>query len=243
MEHVLILLVILVIAFLYASVGHGGASGYLGMMVILGISPTIMRPSALILNIVVSSLATYQFYNAGYLHFKKLLPFLLLSVPMAFIGARIPLSDPVYKIILGICLLASVARMLLMHNVKMNTTREHLPLLPSIAIGGFIGLISGMIGIGGGVLLSPMLLLLRWTNWKETAAITAPFILINSLAGIAGLWDTTFTFTPQITIWAASATLGGFLGSYWGCHKFNSSTLKFVMSIVMVIAAFKLFIS
>ncbi len=243
MEQYFIIIILTVIAFLYSSVGHGGASGYLGMMVLLGISPVLMKPSALLLNVIVSAIATFQFYRAGYFRKFLFIPFVILSVPFAFIGAKISLTDPVFKIILGISLLISVMRMLMMNSLNKQNEKKTLPFVPALIIGACIGLISGMIGIGGGILLSPVILLFRWATIKESAAVAAPFILINSLSGIAGLWSSDVLFSPQIIWWVAAASMGGILGSYWGSQKFNTVALKYVLSVVMVIAAAKLFIS
>ncbi|MEO8146340.1 MAG: sulfite exporter TauE/SafE family protein [Bacteroidia bacterium] len=240
MEPYTILLLILVLAFLYSSVGHGGASGYLGMMVLLGVSPAIMKPSALVLNVIVSTIAAIQFYKAGYFRKQLFFPFIILSVPCAFIGAKIPLPDHTYKIILGVCLLISVGRMLMMYS-KNQIEKKPLPLIPALIIGAVIGLISGMIGIGGGILLSPLLLIFRWADYKEAAAVAAPFILVNSISGLVGLWSGVVTFPPLIVLWIIAAGLGGFAGSYWGSKKFNTVALKYLLSAVLIIAAWKLF--
>lgn len=242
METYAVLFFVLLLAFLYSSVGHGGASGYLGLMVLMGVSTSVMKPAALILNVIVSSIAAIQFYNAGYFRKQLFFPFIILSVPCAFIGAKIPLSDPVYKIILGVCLLISVLRMLMMYN-KNNIDKKPLNLAAALIIGAGIGLISGMIGIGGGILLSPLVLLFRWADYKEAAAVSAPFILVNSISGLAGLWSGGVKLPPEIIAWVTVAAVGGIAGSYWGSKKFNTVALKYLLSAVLVIAAVKLFIS
>jgi len=243
MEQYAIFVIIIIVAFLYSSVGHGGASGYLGIMALFGMSPLIMKPSALLLNVMVSAIATYQFHKGG--HFKRelFIPFILLSVPFAFLGAKIELSYPLYKIILGICLLISVARMLSAGFFNSAKSGKNMPWAPAIAIGAAIGLISGMIGIGGGILLSPLLLLFRWADLKESAAVAAPFILVNSLSGMAGMWSSGLNLSPEIILWVIAAVAGGTIGSYWGSRKFNVIELKYALSVVLVIAAVKLFIS
>ena len=243
MEYYLILILLLIVAFLYASVGHGGASGYLGMMVLLGISPALMKPSALLLNMIVSAIATIQFYKAGYFRKNIFIPFVILSVPFAFIGSRVVLPDHVYKIILGICLLISVIRILMMNYFQTISNKRSLPLVPALIIGAGIGIVSGMIGIGGGILLSPILLIFKWADIRESAAVAAPFIFINSLSGMTGLWSAGISFTHDIVWWVVAASIGGLLGSYSGSKKFNTVVLKYVLSVVMIIAATKLFIS
>jgi uncharacterized membrane protein YfcA len=239
----LIIPLLLVIAFLYSSVGHGGASGYLGLMVLIGISPAVMRPSALLLNLIVSSIAAVQFYRSGYFRINLLIPFVILSVPFSFIGAKITLEDPVYKIILGICLLISVLRMVIINNLSVTSLKNELPFIPALIAGACIGLISGMIGIGGGILLSPLLLIFHWADIKESAAVAAPFILVNSLSGIAGLWSSGITFPPQIFVWIAAASAGGILGSFFGSVKFNTAALKFLLSAVILVAVVKLILN
>lgn len=232
-----------IIAFLYASVGHGGASGYLGLMALAGISAVWMKPSALVLNILVSGIATVQFYRAGYFHTKLLLPFIILSIPCAYLGSRIPLQDHIYKIVLGICLIISVGRIVMMQWITSPTETRPVPLLPALLIGGSIGLVSGMIGIGGGIILSPVLLLLRWSGVKETAAVSAPFIVVNSLAGIVGLSASSLNFPPYLMYWVVAAVLGGLAGAWWGSKKFNVQWLRYILSVVLLFAAFKLFIT
>ena len=243
MEFTGILILLFLIAFLYATVGHGGASGYLGMMALVGISPVMIRPSALLLNILVSAITTVQFYRAGYFRQKLFFPFIILSVPFAFIGSQISLSGSVFKIILGICLLVSAARIINIFPTNQSGPKKNLPVLPAVCIGAGIGLISGMIGIGGGILLSPVLLLFRWADIKESAAVAAPFILINSLSGLTGLFSSGVTLPPQFLWWIVAAAIGGIIGSYWGSRKFNTVTLKYLLSVVLMIAAGKLFIS
>ncbi len=243
MDQLPVILFLIIIAFLYSSVGHGGASGYLGMMVLLGVSPALMKPSALLLNIIVSAIATIQFYRAGYFRKNLFIPFIILSIPFSFIGSMITINEHVYKVILGICLLISVFRLLMMNKNVVQTENKKFSLTVALIIGACIGLLSGMIGIGGGILLSPLLILLHWANIKEAAAVAAPFILVNSLAGIFGLSLTGIFFTPQILWWVAAASAGGLAGSYWGSARFNFIALKYLLSVVLILAAGKLFIS
>jgi uncharacterized membrane protein YfcA len=243
MEQLVVTLLFVVIAFLYSSVGHGGASGYLGAMVLLGISPSLMKSSALLLNITVSSIATIQFYRSGYFRKELLIPFIILSIPFSFIGSNIHLNDHIYKIILGFCLLVSVFRLLMMNKIVSGNEVRKIPFIPALIIGAVIGLFSGMIGIGGGILLSPILLLFHWANIKESAAVAAPFILLNSISGMIGLGTGGIIFTPEIAIWVVAASIGGIMGSYWGSVKFNFYALRLILAAVLILAAGKLFIS
>ncbi len=237
------LLLIPAMAFLYASVGHGGASGYLALMVIFGVSQTSMKPSALILNIFVSGIAFVQFYRKGFFDLEKLWPFILFSIPMSFIGAKMDLNDSIYKWILSACLLLATLKILGHPGVQDHEKVKPLHIPSAMGIGGAIGFISGMIGIGGGILLSPVLLLLRWASIKQSAALSAVFIFLNSVAGLAGAAVSPSKFNPEIYLWAILAIAGGALGAWLGSHKFNSKTLRVLLSLILIFASVKLLIT
>ena len=239
----LFLLTVAVVAFLYSSVGHGGASGYLALMVLFGISPAIMKQSALLLNLFVSSIAFWQYYRQGFFKWKLLFPFILLSIPLSFIGAGIKVNDHIYKLILAACLMIAVLRLVGTFGKGDADRREELKFIPAMMIGGAIGLLSGMIGIGGGILLSPVLLLLHWANMKETAAVSAIFIFLNSIAGISGLFIGGAAFSPYIYVWLIAAVGGGIMGSFYGSSRFNYTVLKYILSTVLHFACFKLVIT
>lgn len=237
----LFLLSLLIIAFLYSSVGHGGASGYLALMALFGISTVFMKSSALILNLFVAGIAFVAFYKGGYFKLRILLPFVISSMPMAFIGAGINVDPKTYKIILGVCLLIAVMRMLIVNTDKFDKTKNP-PVLISIVIGAFLGFFCGMIGIGGGIILTPLLLLFHWANVKEAAAVSALFIFLNSGMGLFGLMHTGISINPDLVFWISTAIIGGLLGSYTGSAKFSSLRLKYILAFVLVIASVKLFI-
>ena len=238
----LFLVFIPVVAFLYASVGHGGASGYLALMVLFGVSPALMKPSALILNIFVSAIAFIQYYRQGHFKWKFLMPFILLSIPLSFLGAKIQIDTHTYKFILAGCLIVATFRILGFSAESKETKIKELKFIPALLIGGILGFISGMIGIGGGILLSPVLLLLHWTNMKQTAAISAAFIFLNSVSGLAGTSVSPQTFSSEIYLWAGLAIVGGTAGAWYGSRKFNSVVLKYVLSLVLLFACIKLVI-
>jgi uncharacterized membrane protein YfcA len=237
MEFWLLLVLLGIMAFLYASVGHGGASGYLAALALFSVAPLVMKQTALLLNLGVSLMAFGAYYQQGYFRWRLFWPFALGSIPAAFLGARIPLSDSLYKQVLGLCLLIAVLRML-------ATLRENLvkplPLWAGLVAGTSIGLLSGMIGIGGGIILSPVLLLFRWANLKEAAAVSALFIFVNSLAGLAGLktWIPLDKFS--MIYWLLASLMGGFLGARWGARFASNTKVKWVLAIVLIIASFKL---
>ena len=228
------------VAFLYSSVGHGGASGYLAVMAIAGVAPAMMKSSALLMNVAVSLISFIGFYRAGYFRFKLFYPFAIASIPMAFIGGTMVLPDPVYKKILAICLLIAIARMIVQYK-EQGETHTHAPLWLCLLIGGVIGLLSGMIGIGGGIILSPLILLLGWASLKETAAVSALFIFVNSLSGLIGQLQKGTLLLSDHILYALIVTIaGGLIGSYYGSRKFNFRTLKYLLATGLVIASLKL---
>src|SRR5688572_30385804 len=182
---ILFYVLLFVVAFLYASVGHGGASGYLALMALFSITPEVMKPTALLLNLFVSLVSFSQFYRGNHFKLKIFLPFALASVPMSFIGGLMVVEGDIYKKILGVLLIIPIIRFFFFKNIAVEDLKKP-NLVLSVIIGAVIGLLSGMIGIGGGIILSPLLLLLKWTDQKRTAAISAAFIFVNSLAGLAG---------------------------------------------------------
>jgi len=235
---IVFLVCLFVVAALYASVGHGGASGYLALMALFGIAPEFMRSTSLTLNLFVSFTAFYAYHKAGHFRFKLLLPFALASVPMAYIGAQLHIEPRIYKLILGLALVIAIGRIL--YTPAEIESKKNIPFLAAFAIGGVLGLLSGAIGIGGGIILSPLLLLLHWANMKETAAVSAMFIFVNSVSGLAGLWQAGTAFTPDIFVWASVGFTGGILGAYSGGFKLNLVSLKYLLSVVLLIASLKL---
>ncbi len=230
---------LLLVAFLYASVGHGGASGYLALMAIFGMAPAVMKPTALLLNLFVSLIAFLQFYRGGHFLKKIFLPLALASVPMAFLGGRISVDDVIYKKILGILLLIPITRFLFFSNIKVDEIKPANTII-SIFLGALIGFLSGLIGIGGGIILSPVLLLLKWTDQKQAAAISAAFIFVNSLAGLAGQLNKGIQFSTNMYVFVILAVAGGIAGSYLGALKFKQAILKNILALVLMFAAYKL---
>lgn len=237
--NILFLVALFIVALMYASVGHGGASGYLALMALFGFSTIYMRSSALILNLFVSAVSFYAFYKAGYFKIKTLIPFVIGSLPMAFLGARMNIDPQLFKIILGIFLVIAITRMIY---IPKANRKEVIAFNFGIAlfIGAFLGFFSGLIGIGGGIILSPILLLLGWSNIKETAAISASFIFLNSASGIAGLASTGINISPELIYLVVTAFAGGILGSYIGSFKLSLVKLKYLLAIVLFLASIKL---
>ncbi len=227
------------VAILYASVGHGGASGYLALMAIFSVAPNVMKPTALLLNLFVSVTSFIQFYRGNHFKWKLFLPFAIASIPMAFLGGMVVVDGNIYKKILGLLLLIPVARFLIFPQFDVSDIKKSNIGL-SIVIGATIGLLSGMIGIGGGIILSPVLLLLKWTDQKQTAAISAAFIFVNSVAGLAGQVTKGIHFTSDMFLYVVIAFAGGMIGAYFGAHRFKQTVLKNVLAIVLLMAAYKL---
>jgi len=227
------------VAFLYASVGHGGASGYLALMAIFTISPDVMKPTALLLNLFVSLTSFIQFYRGKHFNWKIFLPFAIASVPLAFLGGLITVDAGIYKKILGLLLLVPIFRFLFFANIQHTEIKKSNTLL-SLFIGAAIGFLSGLIGIGGGIILSPVLLLLKWTDMKQTAAISALFIFVNSLAGLGGQLTKGIQFSPDMYVYVAIAFVGGICGAYFGSLKFKQKILKYMLAVVLAVAAYKL---
>ena len=272
-----------VVAFLYSAVGHGGASGYLALLSLHDIAPEYMKPIALVLNLLVSGMAFIQFYRQGHFLWRLFLPIALFSVPMAYWGGLTPLKDLWYQRGLGVFLLVSVAMMLWPRDsgvgqgtssndgdVSNNGGGTLWNRQTGIAafMGAVIGYVSGLLGIGGGILLSPVLLMIRWTQQKQTAAISAAFIFVNSAAGLLGFvqqhtpWimdsqktggvadaemagrcafgDPWFAVVAILSVLILPVLLGGLFGSCYGAKKFDQTVMKYILCVVLLIAAIKL---
>ena len=240
METIILFYILLfLVAFLYSSVGHGGASGYLALMALFTITPEVMKPTALLLNLFVSLTSFVQFYRGKHFNWKLFLPFAITSVPMAYLGGRMALTDDVYKKILGILLIVPIIRFIFFANIKIEEIKKTNVIL-SLLIGAGIGLLSGLIGIGGGIILSPILLLLKWADMKQTAAISALFIFVNSLSGLAGQLQKGISFSTDMYAYVAVAFVGGICGAYFGSLKFKQNILQYLLAIVLIIASYKL---
>ncbi|MDZ4707602.1 MAG: sulfite exporter TauE/SafE family protein [Saprospiraceae bacterium] len=232
-------ILLFIVAFLYASVGHGGASGYLALMALAGFAPAEMRPTALILNLFVSATSFIQYYRGGHFKLRIFWPFILASIPMAFWGGRIDIDDAFYKQLLGILLLVPIIRFIFYPNPSIEELKKASPVF-SLGIGAMIGFLSGLIGIGGGILLSPVLLLLKWTDQKQTAAISALFILINSASGLIGQWTKGIQISSGMFLLVVVAFVGGLCGAFLGSLRFDQKVLKYILAAVLMLAAFKL---
>jgi uncharacterized protein len=236
----LLLLLLPIVAFLYASVGHGGASGYLALMSLFSLPNSFMKPTALVLNILVSGISFYFYYKEKNFRWKLFFPFAITSIPFSFLGGYLTVDSKSYKIILGTLLLLAVFRLLGFFG-KEKTELIEINFSIALLIGAVIGFLSGLIGIGGGIVLSPVLLLLSWANLKQTAAVSALFIFVNSISGIFGFITNGGQIPSSSTVLIGVVFAGGLVGAYYGSKKFNNLVLRNVLAFVLVIAIIKLY--
>ncbi len=229
---------IAVIAFLYSVVGHAGASGYIAVMALAGLAPRDIRPAALVLNVLVATLATWQFHRAGHFRWRLFWPFVVLSIPAAYIGGALPVPAEVFKTLVGTVLLLSAVRFLIQTSDRAQTSPPPLPI--ALATGAVLGLLAGITGTGGGIFLTPVMLFAGWGKTKETAAVSAPFILVNSLSGLLGFMRTGAPVPEFVWGLAAVAVVAGLAGSYLGSRRFPVRTIRLTLAFVLAIAGAKL---
>lgn len=227
-------------AALYASVGHAGASGYLAAMALFGLAPAVMKPTALTLNVVVAVVATAKFYRAGCFSWRLFWPFALTSVPLAFLGGSLVLTDASYRRILGAVLAYAALRLFRDPPAPAARAAGTVSVLPALLLGALIGLLSGMVGVGGGIFLSPLLLLLGWAGPRQVSGVAAPFILVNSLAGLLGHLSGLDSLPGALSVWGAAVLLGGWLGADYGSRRLGGRTIRRLLAAVLLVAALKM---
>jgi hypothetical protein len=234
-------LLFFVAAVLYASVGHAGASGYLAIMALFGMAPAEMRPTALVLNTIVATIASIKFYRAGNFSWRVFLPFTAGSVPFAFVGGGLALPVQIYKPIVGLALLYSAIR-LLQSTRATSTAAEYkpVPVWVGVSVGIAIGLLSGLTGVGGGIFLSPLIVLMNWADARHTAGVSAAFILVNSIAGLLGNIATVGNLPASLPMLAVAVAVGGYLGAEIGSKRFSNATIKRFLVLVLVIGGVKM---
>ncbi len=238
-EHLIYITVCIgIVAFLYSSVGHAGASGYIAMMALFSMAPSAIKPTALVLNILVACIGTWQFWRAGHFSWSFFWPFAILSIPFAFIGGYLNLPTAIFKILVGIVLLLSAVKFLISPRENPDPRAPSKPLCYGIGAG--LGLLSGLTGTGGGIFLTPLVILMGWAKTKSASAVSALFILVNSVSGLAGNLSATKYFPAFAWTFIASALVCGTAGSYLGSRKFSPVIIKRLLAVVLTIAGFKL---
>lgn len=227
-------------ALLYSSIGHGGASAYLAVMALAGVAPAMMRPSALVMNVAVAGIALVQFARQGAFSWKLFWPFAIVSIPCAWLGGLVKLPAGIHQIAIACALVFAAFRLWLIK--KPATEGEVRPLNYPIAFGtgGVLGFLAGLTGIGGGIFLSPVIILARWGDSKTTAGISAAFILVNSIAGIFALKLSAIQFPQNYWFWFGAVVIGGIAGSLLGSRRFSVVLLQRVLALVLAVAAVKL---
>ena len=229
---------IFIVAFLYSCVGHAGASGYIAVMSLFSLAPAVIKPTALTLNIFVACIGTWQFWRAGHFSWRLFWPFAVLAIPMAFLGGYLNLPTAVFNMLVGIVLLFSAARFLFRPPEDAVAQEPSRPV--AVSLGAGLGLLAGLTGTGGGIFLTPLLLFMRWARTKPAAAVSALFILVNSVSGLLGNLSSTQRFPSFGVVLAVAAVMGGTAGSYLGSQRFEPTTIKRLLGIVLFIAGAKL---
>lgn len=228
------------VAMLYASVGHAGASGYLAVMALIGIAPDVMKPSALVLNIIVSAIAVLKYYRAGAFSWRIFLPLALTSIPCAYLGGYMNLPASWYKPLVGVILIYAVLYSFRRsYKTEVSVQNVASPLTLSV-VGAVLGTLSGLTGVGGGIFLSPLLLRMNWAPVRVISGIAAMFILVNSIAGLFGVLTHHQTLSPDLPYWIASVIVGGYIGAHLGSRRLNEALIQRVLSMVLLISGLKM---
>jgi uncharacterized protein len=234
----LLCLAIGVIAFLYSSVGHAGASGYIATMTLFGLATTVIRPTALVLNILVATIGSFQFWRAGHFRWQLFWPIALLSIPAAYFGGYLQPSASILRILIGIVLLFSATRLFFRKKDPEQTAPPSKPI--ALGVGAGLGFLSGLTGTGGGIFLTPLILLCKWAVIRQAAAVSALFILVNSIGGLVGYFSATRSI-PTLGIYLAiPAIIGGTIGSYLGSRRLSARGIAIFLAVVLTIAGCKL---
>src|ERR1700694_2455915 len=234
-ETLIIAILFFVGAALYASVGHGGASSYLAVMGLFSLAPSVMKPTALALNILVAAVATFKFYRAGLFSWRLFWPFAAASIPAAFLGGAVTLPARTYKILVGAVLLYAAVWMFGSALRPLAKKTDPPPLWAGLVGGLAIGFLSVLTGVGGGIFLSPLLLYMGWAETRATSGIAAPFILVNSIAGLLGHLSSVSQLPPNIPLWGAAAVLGGWIGASYGSRRAPAPVLRQLLSLVLIV--------
>jgi uncharacterized membrane protein YfcA len=228
-----------VTAVLYSSVGNAGASGYLAAMTLVGLAPEVMKPTALLLNILVALITTVRFYRAGHFSWPLFWPFTIASVPCAFLGGALVLPSGLYQGLVGSILLFAAYR-LFWYADESHAHPTGVPRMLALLLGAGLGFVSGLTGIGGGIFLSPLLLMMGWAEPRQSASVSAAFILVNSVAGLCGEAVSVHALPQAAPLWAGAVVVGGLVGSELGARQLAEVTLRRLLALVLAMAGLKL---
>jgi uncharacterized protein len=242
-DTLLLTFLIFIAALLYSSVGHAGASGYLAAMALFNLAPEVMKPTALVLNLIVATVGTIRFARAGHFAWNVFWPFAVLSIPCAFVGGWLSLPIAAYKILLGCVLLFAAWRLAFKQSAHAPAEARPIPLLPALMLGAGLGLLSGLTGVGGGIFLSPLLLFLGWADVRKTAGVSVAFILVNSAAGLLGHLASVKNVPHEIVWWAPAALVGGLIGAELGSRRLAPMTMRRLLAVVLVVAGVKMLLT
>ena len=240
----LLAVIFFLIATLYGAVGLGGGSGYLAVMGLVGVPPEIMRLTALTLNILVASIGTWKYVRAGHFSARLFWPIAAASIPFAFLGGLLTLPGEFYRPLLGMALLYAAFRLWRSSTPKQSPTQvtPKLPIWIALLAGAAIGLVAGLVGMGGGILLGPLLLLTGWADTRQAMGITAAFVLVNSLAALAGRLTSVPQIPPSIFPWLLVVGIGGWLGAEYGSKRLNPLLLRRLLALVLLAGAVRMFV-
>ncbi len=243
LELSLLISLIFLSALLYSSVGHGGASAYLASMALIGVAPETMRPAALVLNVAVASIALYKFYRVGAFSSRLFLPLAIAAMPMAFLGGLVSLPNHIYKPVIGVVLLYAAWMVFRRANqaYQVNLNLPQTPVL--LVVGGVLGLLSGLTGVGGGIFLSPLLLFFRWAEMRVISGVSAAFILVNSLSGLAGVMTKNPALPTTLPYWVLAAVVGGYIGAEYGSKRLAVPAIRRALAVVLLIAGAKMLLT
>ena len=227
-------------ALLYSSVGHAGASAYLAAMALVGVAPETMRPTALVLNLFVATIVVVRFARAGHLPWRNLVPLAAGSIPAAFLGGSIDLPCEIYRPLVALVLVAGAVRLATARAATDDEEGPGVPIIPGVIAGATIGLLAGLTGTGGGIFLTPLLVLAAWTGTRDAAGLSGAFILVNSISGLAGLLIGGASLPSAMPLWVGSVAAGGLIGSWIGAARFSILSLRRALALVLLLAAGKL---
>jgi uncharacterized protein len=242
-EQTLLSIAFAAVAIAYATVGQGGATGYIAVMALAGFTPDLIRPTALILNVLVSAIGTAQFARAGLLDWRTFYPYALLGVPCSVLGGATHLPAYIYQPVVGALLLLAAWRIArsARHAVADEDT-EPPPLMLSTMAGAIVGFVAGITGIGGGILLAPLILARGWAGARKTVAISAAFNLLNTAAALAGLWVTAATFVAPPSLWLLAVICGGSLGSWLSVRGLPIRAVRYALAALLLVAGVRMLV-